>query len=119
MALEKIFQETAQERHVSTCKAPSVHEASMIVKFSKCKVHVSGTSCNAQLANILQNACVVHVLPAMPTPLSVGHVLRVVLTVVIVAHIQPSTPTSLVPWVTKDTHLLNSWTEAVVPSLVI
>lgn len=63
--------------------------------------------------------CTGHGLPAAPTPLSAGHVLPVVFTVVIMAHMQLSTPPSLVPLVTKDTHLFSSWTKARAPSLGI
>lgn len=53
----------------------------------------------------------------LPSPHpSVGHVLWVVLTEVIMAHAQLSTPSSLVPVVTKDTHLLNSWTRVRMPT---
>lgn len=38
-------------------------------------VCVAKTSCKAQLENIPQNVCTMHVLPAISTPLSVGHVL--------------------------------------------
>lgn len=71
------------------------------------------------LKNIPRNAWAVHVPPAISTPLSVGHVLWVVSAVVIMAHTQLSTPSSLVPLVTKDTHLLNSWRRARMPRLVI
>lgn len=73
-------------------------------------VCVARTSCKAQLENIPRSVCVVRGLPATPTLLSGGHVLRVVFTVVIVAHVQLSTPSSLVLLLTTVTHLLSSWT---------